>query len=94
MRNTEILAATTSAADSSTFTVDQETVAIYAYNLSGDETAKLQVAYDGTNFMDVYIDGLLIELTALHNIATVYGPGIYRLSKSTTAGAASLHTAS
>lgn len=90
----EILAGTVSAAASDSFTVDGETVGVIAVGLAGIETGTLQVSASGTTFADVYIDGNIMQLTATNNIFTVYGPGIYRINKSATAGSVSIHTAS
>ncbi len=95
MTKREILAAGATAATSSdTFTVDQETVGVIVVGLTGSETCTLQIQYDDTNFVDVYIDGTLSQLTATNNIFTVYGPGLYRLNKSASTANVSIHTAS
>ena len=90
----EILTAATIAAVSADFTVDHATVGVIAAGLAGAEVGVLQIKYDGINYIDVYANTALQQLTATNNVITVYGPGIYRINKGVTAAAVSLHTAS
>lgn len=55
--------------------------------ITGSDTITLQVSHDGgTTFNNVYYDGSLMQLTATNTLLTVYGPGIYRGTKSGGAG--------
>lgn len=55
--------------------------------LAGDETGTLQKKNIGGGFTDCYQDGSLIQITATHTSVTSYGPGVYRVNKSSTSAA-------
>lgn len=93
----EILAATTSAAQSSSFDVggrpDQiGRATVMAIGIAGAENADIQFSHDaGTTWTDLFEAGSQIRLTATNNMVTIYGPGVFRIDKEATAGATSIH---
>ena len=84
-----LLAAATGGGTSSDLAVrNGHTATLIASNLAGAETGSIQISYDGgTTFINLFSDGSQQQLTATNNTATVYGPGIFRVVKSATAGA-------
>lgn len=67
-------------------------VTLMANNLAGVETGDIQISHDGgTTFTDLYSNGQQMQLLAANTAVTVYGPGIYRVVKSATAGACGIY---
>ena len=90
MDNT-LIAATTSAASAYLEVHHGQSATIAAYNLAGAETVNIEFKV-GTNYTQVYgTAGSALKLTATQNPLTLVGPGTYKLSKSSTAGASSVH---
>jgi len=91
----EILAATTSAAASTGFSVSVENpVAVFVPGLATTETADLQVTVDnGATFDDATDSNGTIQATASVNSFLVIGPGEYRINKSATASAVAVSIA-
>lgn len=83
-----LLAATTGGGDSAELAVrNGHNATLIASNLAGAETGDIQISYDGgTSWIDVYADGSQQQLTATNNTTTVYGPGVFRVQLSATAG--------
>lgn len=90
MNNT--LIAWNTATASAYVTVDHgQSATIAAYNLAGAETVNIEFQV-GSNYTQVYdSSGNALKLTATQNPLTLVGPGTYKLSKSSTAGASSVH---
>ena len=85
-----ILAATTSAANSESVTLDAQDVVtiMVSPDLAGSETADIQITPDGgATWVDYQYDGAAIELTASQNAIRLYGPMKFRVAKDATAGA-------
>lgn len=90
MDNTVILA-TTSAATYILEVEKGQEATIAAYNLAGAETVNIEFKV-GTNYTQVYDSaGTALKLTVTQNPLTLVGKGTYKLSKSSTASAASVH---
>lgn len=103
----ELLAATTSATQSSEFSVAQKKsgaglgfvgdsfpVTITADNLAGSEVATLQIK-SGSTWLDAEdSDGNAIELAASgsgYSRLEIYSPGVYRIDKDATASACAIY---
>lgn len=89
-----LLAPQTGAGASSQFKVSSEQngqrpVSVIATGLAGAENADLQVNANDV-WQDVFQDSAQVRLTATNNMVTVYGPGLYRVDKEATAGAAGI----
>jgi hypothetical protein len=84
----EILAATTSAANSSGFNVTKDQPqSVFVNGLAGVETAALQHTLDDGETFTASTDAAgAVELTASRNTLQVTGPGEYRIAKSATVG--------
>jgi len=69
-----------------------KSVTLMANNLAGVETGDVQISHDGgTTFTDLYSNGLQMQLLVANTAVTVYGPGVYRVVKSVTAGACGIY---
>jgi len=89
---TTILAATTSAGNSSHFYVgpNSSVTIMPDIDLVSTETADVQISDDnGETFKD-YQDGAAVELTASLNALRLYGPAVYRVAKDSTASATAI----
>ena len=90
----ELLAPQTAAAASSPFKVSSEQngnrpVSVMTTGLAGAENADVQFSVNGGSIWnDLFQDGSQVRLTAINNSVTIYGPGLYRVDKEATAGAA------
>ena len=89
---TTLLAATTDADQSTAFTVkyDEAPVVFRCPGLAGVEVGTLQYRDASEAWHDYYVDGTLQTITTTNTDLTIYGPGIYRIDKDATAGAASV----
>lgn len=84
-----LLAATTTGLISPEFvTVGSET--IVAGDLGDDEGVKIQYTHDGSLWQDLYLNGVLQEITQKHSLITLVGPGKFRVVKSETVNAVSV----
>lgn len=84
-----LIAATTTGLISPEFvTVGSET--IVAGVLGYGEGIKIQYTHDGTVWQDLYLNGVLQEITEMHSLITLVGPGKFRVVKSITANAVSV----
>jgi hypothetical protein len=89
-----MIAPTTDAADSNSIILTDAIngrgrlpTTFFAVGFVGDDAVKIQFSVDdGANWIDLKLDGVDIELNAVNNAKTVYGPGLYRLSKGVTTG--------
>lgn len=81
----EIIEATTDAVTSGQFnTIGTQTV--MADTLVGrSEKVTLQQTRDGTNWIDVMLNGVVQTIDRKHTQLTISGPGLYRVVKTTTA---------
>jgi len=88
----EIIAATTSAEDSSEVSCFSNNIpaTFFADGLSGAEEIQVQYKIADGTFVDVYQDGGTLVLTATANITTVFGPGYYKLIKPETSAETSV----
>lgn len=84
----EILAPTTDAGNSEEFFVSNEFGAVIQVspNLAGVEVAVVEISHDNRTTWVPYLDGASVELTANKNALKLYGPAMYRVAKSATAG--------
>lgn len=87
----ELLAGTTSAAQSATITVTGikkgvvPHVHLTAPGLAGSEVAKVQKErLDGSTYDDYFIDGVQQEMTATNTGVVIDAAGIYRVDKDAT----------
>ena len=81
----EIIAATTDAATSEKFSTIG-TLTVMADTLVGrSEKVTLQQTRDGTNWIDVILNGVVQTIDRKHTQLTLSGPGQFRLVKTTTA---------
>lgn len=89
-----LLAATTSATQSDDFAAFEANTlpATFIQNgLAGSEAGDIQISHDGgITFQDLYVNGTKQSLTATNTAITVYGPGIYRVDKDSSSGAAGI----
>ena len=91
MADNTLIAATTSSAVAYVDVEKGQEVTIAAYNLAGAETVNIEFKV-GTNYTQVYdTSGSALKLTATQNPLTLVGKGNYKLTKSSTASAASVH---
>ena len=91
----EILAATTSAANSVGFEVNEtHPTTVFVEGLAGAETAALEYTIDsGANWVAATDSNGAIALTADMNTIMVEGPGEYRIAKSSTVGSVAVNVA-
>lgn len=86
-----LIADTTSAAKSGIFSVsagDNVSIAVSG-TIATNEFIDVQYTDDGgTTWHDLFQDGSQVRLTDTNNMATIYGPGIFKLDKGATASAA------
>lgn len=86
----EALAATTAAANSGEMeliSVNKAPATIHVYGLAGAEVATLEIKrHDGT--WATVNDGVDVEFTATVTTYSIVSPGVYRVNKPSTAGAA------
>ena len=83
--NEEIIAPTTEAATSGQFnTIGTSTVMADAL-VGRTEKITLQQTRDGTNWLDVLLNGVVQTIDRKHTQLTISGPGLYRVVKSVTA---------
>ena len=91
-----LLTATTDAEASSLFRVVNEggKPGVPAHftcpGIAGAETGTMQMQDASEGWHDYYVDGTLQQVTATNTGVAVYAPGIYRINKSSTAGATSV----
>lgn len=85
IRNKEIIAPSTGEVTSGAFNV-LGTQAVNAGILTSGESVKIQYTHDGSDWQDLYLNGVLQELTTDHSVITIQGPGLFRCVKSVTAG--------
>jgi len=72
-----------------TDTLQEEEVTVQQQGLAGVETIDVQISYDGgSSWQDLYEDGSQIQLTTTITGLVVTGPGVFRVTKGVTAGAA------
>lgn len=58
---------------------------LVATGLSNTEVVDIQISPDGTNYTNLFVDGVQVQLTTVNNAVTIYGPGRYRIVKAATA---------
>jgi hypothetical protein len=63
-------------------------VTLVAKGLAAGETVDLQISYDGVDYEDCWAENTQLQLSTTNNPVTVYGPGMFRVVKNVTAGAA------
>lgn len=83
IRNKEIIAPATGEVTSGAFSV-LGTQSVNADVLGDGESVKLQYTHDGLVWQDLYLNGVLQEITSEHSIITMQGPGLFRCVKSIT----------
>jgi hypothetical protein len=86
-----ILVATTSAAQSDAVAVvDRKVDGLFmpahftAPGLAGAETATIQKKNADSSYSDIYVDGIIQNITPTNTGLAVYAPGIYRVDKGAT----------
>ena len=85
IRNKEIIAQSTGEVTSGAFSV-LGTQSVNADVLEDGESVKIQYTHDGAVWQDLYLNGVLQEITSEHSIITMQGPGLFRCVKSVTVG--------
>ena len=55
--------------------------------LGDDEAIKVQITADGSTWYDLYINGMLQEITPEHSVLSIHGPIKIRCVKTVTASA-------
>ena len=75
------------ATTSKVFTVEENKKAtIYSDLVIGaGETIKVQIKKPDGSFVDVYGDDVQLKLTATNNVTAIWGKGIFRITKTSTA---------
>jgi len=53
-------------------------------NLGTDEGVKVQITADGATWYDLYLNGMLQEITPEHNVISIHGPIKFRCVKTAT----------
>lgn len=89
---TELIAATTDAAVSEAFTVTG-TETVVAAGLDDEITQEgvgIQFYHDG-NWYDLYLNGVVQEITKRHSMITLASPGKYRVVKTATTTSVSVY---
>lgn len=89
-----MISPTTEAADSHSIVLGDDIngkgrlpTTFFASGFSGDDSVSIQFSIDdGDNWIDMKIDGESVTLNSTDNAKTIYGPGLYRLSKGVTTG--------
>lgn len=92
----EVITATTDAAVSGLFRIYKANGRLpctFVQNgLAGAEAADIQISYDGgTNFVNLYIEGTQQILSATNHTIQINTPGIYRIDKDASVGAAGVY---
>lgn len=89
---TTILAATTSAGNSSSHYIGpMNNVTIMTdVDLVTTETADVQISYDNGTTWNDYLDGAAVELSATINALRLYGPMLFRVAKDASASATAI----
>lgn len=91
-----LISPTTDATDVSGMRIErgQLPTTIYADSLGSGETVDVQIKIGDGTFVDVYQNDAQVQITSTNNAITIYGPGIYGFSKSSTASAVGLYVES
>ena len=89
--STTIISAQTTAATgdfSASKNTQQLPATLFASGLAGAEVANVMFSADGgLTYTNLFENGTQVQLTATNNAVTIYGPGMYRVSKGITVAA-------
>jgi len=93
MGATTLITSTTSADQSIDVSVTGDNLP-YSFSctpiLAGTEKATIQLKDQDGNYNDLYLDGILQELSATNMVITLFGPAVVRVDKDSTASATSV----
>ena len=73
----------------------QPPVTLAASGLTGADVIDVNISTDGgATFTPLWEKGVRVQLSATNNSVTLYGPGVYQVSKGATQGAVTVYLAS
>ncbi len=86
LNNKTLITAQTTEATAEFKVYSNNPVTIIGWGFSGDDSAAVEITYDGENYVPCAKQATADKVSSDDNPITVYGPGFFRINKGTTTG--------